>query len=112
MSKSQPVRLSAAKPDAAQGRRPGHVCVRPASCLGLIYVQVTQGAATLGWSLPRYLTALKDAGLGSLPGTAAEVLHDDVRRVLCPDKINTAQWLNVRLSLRQPVHVLICAVHV
>jgi FO synthase len=38
---------------------------------------------------------LRDAGLGSLPGTAAEVLDDEVRRVLCPDKLNTAQWLEV-----------------
>lgn len=38
---------------------------------------------------------LRDAGLGSLPGTAAEVLHDGVRRVLCPDKIGAARWLEV-----------------
>lgn len=38
---------------------------------------------------------LREAGLGSLPGTAAEVLVDDVRRVLCPDKIDTATWLEV-----------------
>jgi hypothetical protein len=38
---------------------------------------------------------LKEAGLGSLPGTAAEVLDDDVRGVLCPDKLNTQQWLEV-----------------
>ena len=46
-------------------------------------------------SLHEYLTRLKAAGLGSLPGTAAEVLDDDVRALLCPDKINTAQWLEV-----------------
>jgi FO synthase len=38
---------------------------------------------------------LKEAGLGTLPGTAAEILDDDVRAVICPDKVNTAQWLNV-----------------
>lgn len=54
-----------------------------------------QGAATLGWPLDKFLTALKDAGLGSLPGTAAEVLDDDVRAVLCPDKLNSSQWLEV-----------------
>ena len=58
-------------------------------------LEVRQGAATLGWSLPRYLGALRDAGLGSLPGTAAEVLDDRVRAVLCPDKLNTAEWLEV-----------------
>jgi len=55
----------------------------------------SQGAATLGLSLREYLMQLKSAGLGSLPGTAAEVLDDDVRGVLCPDKINTQQWLEV-----------------
>lgn len=34
-------------------------------------------------------------GLGSLPGTAAEVLDDEVRAVLCPDKLNTAEWVQV-----------------
>ena len=38
---------------------------------------------------------LRDAGLGSLPGTAAEVLDDDVRKILCPDKLNTKQWLDI-----------------
>jgi hypothetical protein len=45
------------------------------------------------------LAALRDAGLGSLPGTAAEVLHDDVRTRLCPDKLSTQQWLQVRYLL-------------
>ena len=45
----------------------------------------------------RYLRKLKAAGLGSLPGTAAEVLDDSVRAVLCPDKLDTAQWLEVGL---------------
>ena len=58
-------------------------------------IQVTEGARTLGWSLRRYLTALKEAGLGSLPGTAAEVLDDETRAIICPDKLNTAQWLEV-----------------
>ena len=62
-------------------------------------LEVTQGAATLKWPLAKFLTALKDAGLGSLPGTAAEVLDDVVRATLCPDKLNTDQWLEVRLSL-------------
>jgi FO synthase len=58
-------------------------------------LEVWQGAETLGVSLREFLVRLKDAGLGTLPGTAGEVLDDEVRRVLCPDKINTAQWFEV-----------------
>ena len=58
-------------------------------------LEVWQGAATEGWTLRDYLAQLRDAGLGSLPGTAAEILDDEVRRVLCPDKLRTAQWLEV-----------------
>jgi FO synthase len=58
-------------------------------------LEIWQGAATLGLSLNEYLGALRDAGLSSLPGTAAEVLDDDVRRLICPDKVTTAQWVNV-----------------
>ena len=58
-------------------------------------LEVWQGAATLGLSLEQYLAHLRDLGLGSLPGTAAEVLDDDVRRVICPDKVTTSQWLSV-----------------
>jgi FO synthase len=58
-------------------------------------LEVWNGAHTLGLPLRDYLARLKRAGLGSLPGTAAEILDDEVRAVLCPDKINTAQWLEV-----------------
>jgi len=58
-------------------------------------LEVHQGAATLGLPLEEYLTALKEAGLGSLPGTAAEILDDDVRAIICPDKIGTQRWLEV-----------------
>ena len=58
-------------------------------------LEVWQGAATLGLGLAEYLGRLRDLGLGSLPGTAAEALDDDVRRVICPDKVTTAQWLTV-----------------
>ncbi|MGI9335006.1 MAG: 5-amino-6-(D-ribitylamino)uracil--L-tyrosine 4-hydroxyphenyl transferase CofH, partial [Gammaproteobacteria bacterium] len=58
-------------------------------------LEITQGALTLGISIPELLQRLREAGLGSLPGTAAEVLDDEVRAVLCPDKINTEQWLQV-----------------
>jgi FO synthase len=58
-------------------------------------LEVWQGAATLGLPLGEYLGQLHAAGLGSLPGTAAEILDDEVRRVICPDKVTTAQWLEV-----------------
>ena len=46
-------------------------------------------------SLTEYLARLKEAGLGTLPGTAAEILDDTIRAIICPDKINTQQWLDV-----------------
>jgi FO synthase len=58
-------------------------------------LEVWQGAATLGLGLGEYLQQLKDAGLDTLPGTAAEILHDEVRAQLCPDKLNTGEWLAV-----------------
>ncbi|MDB6159118.1 MAG: synthase [Gammaproteobacteria bacterium] len=58
-------------------------------------LEILHGATTLGLSLPAYLRLLRDEGLGSLPGTAAEILDDGVRQVLCPDKLNTGQWLEV-----------------
>ncbi|HLI56532.1 MAG TPA: 5-amino-6-(D-ribitylamino)uracil--L-tyrosine 4-hydroxyphenyl transferase CofH [Actinomycetota bacterium] len=58
-------------------------------------LEVWQGAQTKGVSIRDLLWELKDLGLGSLPGTAAEILDDEVRAVLCPDKVNTAQWSEV-----------------
>jgi FO synthase len=58
-------------------------------------LEVWHGATSLGLPLATFLARLKAAGLGSLPGTAAEILDDEVRAVLCPDKISTAQWLEV-----------------
>ncbi|HEV3408419.1 MAG TPA: 5-amino-6-(D-ribitylamino)uracil--L-tyrosine 4-hydroxyphenyl transferase CofH [Gaiellaceae bacterium] len=58
-------------------------------------LEVWQGAATLGAPLRAYLERLRAEGLASLPGTAAEILDDDVRRVICPDKVTTEQWLEV-----------------
>jgi FO synthase len=74
-------------------------------------LEVWQGAATLGVSLEDYLGALRDAGLASLPGTAAEILDDDVRRVICPDKVTTGQWLRVhdvahRVGLRSTTTIM------
>ncbi|HYR67082.1 MAG TPA: 5-amino-6-(D-ribitylamino)uracil--L-tyrosine 4-hydroxyphenyl transferase CofH [Reyranella sp.] len=59
-------------------------------------LEVTQGAATLQTPIPAFLARLKQAGLGTLPGTAAEILDDEVRATICPDKINTQQWLDVQ----------------
>jgi len=58
-------------------------------------LEVTHGAESLGMPVDRYLGMLRDAGLGSLPGTAAEILDDSVRAELCPDKLTTQQWLDV-----------------
>ncbi|HEY7381954.1 MAG TPA: 5-amino-6-(D-ribitylamino)uracil--L-tyrosine 4-hydroxyphenyl transferase CofH [Gaiella sp.] len=74
-------------------------------------LEIWQGAATLGLSLGDYLTRLRDLGLGSLPGTAAEILDDEVRAVICPDKVTTAQWLEVhdaahRVGLRSNVTMM------
>jgi FO synthase len=74
-------------------------------------LEIWQGAATLGLTLDDYLARLRDLGLGSLPGTAAEVLDDEVRRLICPDKVTTAQWLGVhaaahRVGLRSNVTLM------
>jgi FO synthase len=58
-------------------------------------LEVHQGAATLGIPVGEFLATLKAAGLGTLPGTAAEILDDEVRAVLCPDKIGTDRWLDL-----------------
>jgi FO synthase len=58
-------------------------------------LEITQGAATLKIGIAEFLSALKDAGLGTLPGTAAEILDDEVRGIICPDKLTTAEWLAV-----------------
>ena len=64
-------------------------------------LEVWQGAETLGISLKEFLQHLKSAGLSTLPGTAAEILDDEVRNSLCPDKINTSQWLEVMRTAHQ-----------
>jgi FO synthase len=58
-------------------------------------LEIAHGAETLSLPVPEFLGMLKAAGLGSLPGTAAEILHDDVRAIICPDKLTTAQWLGI-----------------
>jgi FO synthase len=82
---------------------------------GFTALEVTEGARRLGEDLETYLVRLRDAGLGSLPGTAAEILDDEVRAVLCPDKINTEQWLEAhetahRVGLRSNVTIMFGAV--
>ena len=65
---------------------------------GFTPLEIWQGAETSGVTIRELLSTLKDAGLGTLPGTAAEILDDDVRLTLCPDKIRTSQWAEVMLT--------------
>jgi FO synthase len=58
-------------------------------------LEVSQGAQTLGISIEEFLWKLKEAGLGTLPGTAAEILDDEIRAIICPDKVSTAEWSGV-----------------
>jgi FO synthase len=74
-------------------------------------LEVVHGASTLGLSVATFLGMLKDAGLGSLPGTAAEILDDGVREHLCPDKLKTQDWLDVietahRVGLRTTATIM------
>jgi FO synthase len=82
---------------------------------GFTALEVTEGARRSGTSLGEYLTLLRDAGLKTLPGTAAEILDDPVREVLCPDKITTDEWLEAHrtahaVGLRSNVTVMFGAV--
>ena len=58
-------------------------------------LEIWQGAQTLGLSVAEFLRRLRAAGLDTLPGTAAEILDDEVRSLICPDKLNTEEWLSV-----------------
>ncbi len=82
---------------------------------GFTALEVTEGARRLGVPLVEYLTRLKEAGLATLPGTAAEILDDEVRAVLCPDKIDTEEWLEAHrtahaVGLRSNVTIMFGAV--
>ncbi len=68
---------------------------------GFTPLEVWQGAHTLGISVREFLTRLRDAGLGTLPGTAAEILDDRVRAHLCPDKVRTAEWAEVMITAHE-----------
>ncbi len=74
-------------------------------------LEIWQGATTLGVPVEDYLARLRALGLGSLPGTAAEILDDEVRALICPDKVSTEQWLDVhaaahRVGLRSNVTIM------
>ena len=82
---------------------------------GFTALEVTEGARRSGLPLADYLILLRDAGLKTLPGTAAEILDDPVREILCPDKINTDEWLAAhraahRVGLRSNVTIMFGAV--
>ncbi len=74
-------------------------------------LEVSHGAQTLGLSLRVFLERLRAEGLGSLPGTAAEILDDEVRERICPDKLDTREWLEVvetahRVGLRTTATIM------
>ncbi len=78
---------------------------------GFTALEVTEGARRLGEPLTDYLVRLKEAGLATLPGTAAEILDDSVREVLCPDKVTTSEWLDAHeaahsIGLRSTVTIM------
>jgi len=82
---------------------------------GFTALEVTEGAKRLGEPLDAYLRRLMDAGLKTLPGTAAEILDDEIRAELCPDKINTEQWLDAHrtahsVGLRSNVTIMFGAI--
>jgi len=82
---------------------------------GFTALEVTEGARRLGEPLSSYLMRLRDAGLATLPGTAAEILDDEVRAELCPDKVNTEQWLEAhrsahRIGLRSNITIMFGAI--
>jgi FO synthase len=82
---------------------------------GFTALEVTEGAKRLGEPLADYLRRLRTAGLASLPGTAAEILDDGVRAVLCPDKITTDEWLEAHraahsVGLRSNITIMFGAI--
>ncbi len=68
---------------------------------GFTPLEVWQGAETLGLPVRQFLSELKEAGLGTLPGTAAEILDDEIRTHLCPDKIRTSLWAEVMITAHE-----------
>jgi len=78
-----------------------HAAVPGMHIHGFTALEVTEGAKRNEEPLADYLTRLKEAGQASLPGTAAEILHDDVRAILCPDKVDTDEWLEAHRIAHQ-----------
>ena len=78
-----------------------HAAVPDVHLHGFTALEVTEGAKRLDEPLADYLRRLLDAGLKTLPGTAAEILDDEVRAVLCPDKITTDEWLDAHRTAHQ-----------
>jgi FO synthase len=68
---------------------------------GFTALEVTEGAKRLDMDLAEYLRLAKEAGLATLPGTAAEILDDEVRAVICPDKITTEEWLHAHRTAHE-----------
>jgi FO synthase len=68
---------------------------------GFTALEVSEGARRLGVPLREYLRDLKTAGLSTLPGTAAEILDDEVRAVICPDKVSTDEWLDAHRTAHE-----------
>jgi len=58
-------------------------------------MEIVYGVELTGMPLAGYLAMLRDSGLGTLPGTAAEILDDEVRHILSANKLSTAQWMDV-----------------
>ncbi|MGC8480025.1 MAG: 5-amino-6-(D-ribitylamino)uracil--L-tyrosine 4-hydroxyphenyl transferase CofH [Acidimicrobiales bacterium] len=78
-------------------------------------LEIDEGARRLGWELPAYLSEMVKLGLKTLPGTAAEILDDDVREELCPDKLRTDRWLEIHevaheVGLRSNVTIMFGAI--
>ena len=58
-------------------------------------LEIHHGASTMDMSVENFLHLLKDSGLKTMPGTAAEILDDQVRKHICPDKLKSEEWLDV-----------------
>ena len=65
-------------------------------------MEILYGANKAGISIKDELKMLKEAGLDSIPGNAAEILNDDIRKILCPTKMSTDQWIEVVETAHKP----------
>lgn len=62
---------------------------------GFSPMEIYTGAKRSGYTIKSALMALKEAGLDSIPGTAAEILIDDIRKTICPEKLDVESWIQV-----------------